>query len=626
MTTTWDMVRAELERTHQLKHERGDTWRGASPFRVGSDGNAFVVRVAQDGEHGAYVDHKDDSFKGSLYQLAAHLGIKPARTFERVEPTKRKYHGLKDYAEAHGVTEDVYKEWHWSPEVKRINGRPALEFMTRGGKRWRFMDGQKPPFISEPGYKQCWYGLERAAKMAIDKGVPLVFCNGEPSVISAQHFGIPATAITGGEKASFPAPLLEQVKAHYNGQIVIAMDCDFTGTNAAFGLVKAFQNIGVDAVAIDLMLGDGGDLGDFCKLFQGQSLPRFQQCKPLEARALPPEQLALPAGESLNLDGLYCSDLDALQTYMDELKGVIKPAAPPLINPFKFLHSQGGMGEILPPGKLAYFASISGGTKTIGFETGWEAYQEMGIHSIVYSPEWVDKQGNAIEFAARAVQRQGGANFNDWQKHRLAQAEQEFNLKTTSGKLLAPNQFAASYNHAANLMRRPGRVFYIKNPGLSVEQLCAAIDAICKREARNGIHIQAIWIDFAQLLWLQNNTDTGRIWIEVAINKLKDTCRDNNLVGFVSSQMRKDDAELAKTGGKLDASMMQFLSDQQANFVFAFVPKFEDGKRVTREDKNGHGKIGVLVGKCLKNSMAELTGEEIEIPVMFSRLKWMDKG
>src|SRR5690606_17452853 len=120
--------------------------------------------------------------------------------------------------------------------------------------------------------------------------------------------------------------------------------------------------------------------------------------------------------------------------------------------------------------------------------------------------------------------------------------------------------------------RRPGRVFYIKNPGLSVEQLCADIGAIVTREAHNGIHIQAVWIDFAQLLWLQNHAETGRIWIETAINKLKDVCRDNNLVGFVNSQMRKDDAELAKTGGKLDASMMQFLSDQQANFVFAFVP------------------------------------------------------
>jgi hypothetical protein len=622
--TTWDMVRAALERTHGLKHERGDQWRGASPFRTGSDGNAFVVRIAADGEHGTYIDHKDETYKGSLYQLAAHLNITPARRFERVTSTKRQYTTRKDYAEAHGVPDETLAEWYWG-EIEPISGRPAMPFKTRGGLRFRFTDGQKPAFKSELGYKKCWYGLERAAKMALDKGTPLVFCNGEISVVAGQYWGLPATTITSGETGTFSSELLEQVKLHYNGKVVIALDCDFTGTNAAFGLVKAFQAIGVDAVAIDLGLGDGGDLADFCKLYTDQALARFQDCKPLEVRALPPEQLALPTGESFNIDDLYCSDIDALQAYIDELTGVVKPVAAPLINPFKFLHSQGGMGEIIPPGKLIYFASISGGTKTIGFETGWEAYQDMGIHSIVYTPEWVDKKQNAIELAARAVQRQGGAFFNDWQKHRLSQAEQEFNLKTTSGKPLSMNQVAASCNHASNLMRRPGRAFYIKNPGLSVEQLCATIDAICQRELRNGIRIQAVWIDFAQLLWLQNGTENGRVWIETAINKLKDVCRDNNLVGFVNSQMRKDDAELAKTGGKLEASMMQFLSDQQANFVFAFVPKFEDGKRVSYDDPHGRGKVGILTGRCLKNTMAELTGNEIEIPVLFSRLKWMDK-
>lgn len=628
--TTWDMVRTTLERSHNLKHERGDQWRGSSPFRSGSDGNTFTVRIAPDGEHGSYYDHKDDSIKGSLYQLAAQLGIEPVRAFSAVAQTKRQYNGLKDYAEAHGVPEQAYIDWHWQAQVKTVTKRPALEFMTRGGKRWRFIDGGKGSFMSESGYKQCWYGLERAAKIALEKGTPLIFCNGEPSVVAAHYWGLPATTITSGEKGSFPPALLEQVKTHYNGKIVIAMDCDFTGANAAFGLVKSFQNIGVDAVAIDLMLGDGGDLGDFCKLYQTESLTRFQQCKQLEARAIPPEQLTLPASTpaaALKIEDMYCSDIDALQAYMDELIGDVVPKSPPLPNPFTFLHQFGGLGEICVSGKLLYFASISGGTKTIGFETGWEAYQEQGIHSIVYSPEWIDEGSDAIEMAARSVQRTGGAYFGDWLKHRMYQSEQTFGMKTKSGKAMDSNEVSRNYNMAANLMRRPGRVFYIKNPGLSAEQLCALIDGICEREARNGIIIRAVWIDFAQLLWLQNSGDGGRIWIEVAINHLKDVCRSRNLVGFVNSQMRKDDAELAKTNGKIDASMMQFLSDQQANFIFAFSPKYEDGKRVSLPDPHDpRSEIGILRGRVLKNSLAALKDDEIEIPVNFSRLKWMQKG
>lgn len=45
-------------------------------------------------------------------------------------------------------------------------------------------------------------------------------------------------------------------------------------------------------------------------------------------------------------------------------------------------------------------------------------------------------------------------------------------------------------------MKRPGRVFFIKKPGLPVEQLCAGIEAMCDREANNGNVIRAIWINF----------------------------------------------------------------------------------------------------------------------------------
>lgn len=629
MTTTWNNVRAILESKYGLKHERGDQWRcmKGSPVRAGSDGNSFTINVSSDGEHGVWKDHNDDQ-SGSLYGLAKEIGAKIERAYTDVQTTKRGYRNLAEYAEAHGVPEQAYLDARWSSEIVTIHNRPALEFITQGGKRWRFLDGQKPSFMSEPGYKQCWYGLVKAVQKSKETGQALVLCNGEPSVVAAQWHGLAACTITSGEKGTYPAALLDQLKAAYTGKVIIALDCDYKGTKSAFELEKQLQSIGIDAEAIDLGLGDSGDIADFCTLHTVKAVESLSACKHLEAKNLPPEQMVLQAGKPqlVNLDDLYCSDIDALKAYIDDIQGEVIPKAAPMVMPFEFLHACGGMGKIIPAGKVVYFASISGGTKTIGFETGWEYCQDRGIHSIVYSPEWVDGDSNAIEFAARSVQRSGGAHFDSWLSNRLAVAEQAFNMPRPSGQFLDPYAVGKSVSFANNLMRKPGRVFYIKKPGLSAEQLAEMIAAICDREAKNGIIIRAVWVDYAQTLWLQNN-DTGRMWIEAAIGLIKDVARSKNLVGFISSQMRKDDAELAKTNGKIDASDMQWLSSQQCNFLLAFVPKYEDGKQVfVPKPGNFHEKLGLLRGYDLKNSTAPLTGKEIVIPVDFSRLIWMDRA
>ena len=209
----------------------------------------------------------------------------------------------------------------------------------------------------------------------------------------------------------------------------------------------------------------------------------------------------------------------------------------------------------------------------------------------------------------------------------LYQQEQAFKLQTNAGKALESLRISDSISRAVQLMHRPGRVFYIKQPGVAVEQLCAGIEAKCDLEAANGTVIRALWIDFAQLLWLENPDSSGRLWIEAAIGLLKDTCRRKNLVGFVSSQMRKDDAELAKNGGKLDGSMMQWLSDQQANFVMAFVPQVDAlGKRMLWVDPDNPAHVvGKLRGRILKDSLSAPSDEEFEIPVDFQHLRWMQK-
>jgi bifunctional DNA primase/polymerase-like protein len=309
----------------------------------------------------------------------------------------------------------------------------------------------------------------------------------------------------------------------------------------------------------------------------------------------------------------YVSDVQALDQYMAELNGEAVPDTMPLVNPFGFLHKYGGTAELLLPGQLAYFASVSGGTKTTAFETGWTVLQRRGEHSIVYSPEHVDTHGAGM-MAARAIQRAGGVTVAEKLSQSLWQLAHANRLQGVTGKPIASLAISASLAKAGQLKKLPGRVFYLKHAGLSAERLCAEIETVYDLEAAKGNIIRALWLDFAQLLWLENN-DSGRIWIETALNLVKDTCQRKGLVGFVSSQMNKGQAERAKDNGDFDASMLQWLSEQQCNLLVMFIPKYENGLRVN----------GKLRGRILKNSYAPPTDEEFDINVDFSRLSWMDK-
>lgn len=240
----------------------GNTWRGNSPLRPGSNSDAFCVTFEGD-EKGAYIDHADPAEAGKLYDLCEKLGVEyPKGERAEVANTKRVYRDLADYAAAHGVTPDVLKGWS---EKVMYQGRAALPFKTPSGLRYRFIDGEKPYYKpAELGYKACWYGLQSALAMIGQSWQPLVLCNGEVSTLVAQHFGIPACCVTGGEKA-IPANLLAELKERYPaGAVYLAYDCDKTGREAAAAI--AAQLSSYDVTVLDLSLGEHGDLADFCML------------------------------------------------------------------------------------------------------------------------------------------------------------------------------------------------------------------------------------------------------------------------------------------------------------------------------------------------------------------------
>lgn len=253
--STSDQVLSALH-AYGLADEGGGKYRADSPLRPGSNSHAFSLKI--DGpEHGTWHDHVTGE-SGSLYELAEKLGIATPKAAQ-LASTKRGYTGLADYAQAHGVTAAAYANWGWAETVR--DGRPALQFPTASGPRWRFLDDQKPPFTSPAGYQPCWYGLQEAAILAQASGQPLVLTNGEPSVIAAQAHGVAAASITNSGERALPASLLAELKAAWTGPILIALDCDQKGRLAAPKLAAQ-----VGGQVVDLGGSAGFDLADFCRL------------------------------------------------------------------------------------------------------------------------------------------------------------------------------------------------------------------------------------------------------------------------------------------------------------------------------------------------------------------------
>jgi hypothetical protein len=275
---------------YDLKAEREPgKYRCNSPLRPGSNSHAFTL-ILHDGEHGAYFDHVSDD-SGTLYDLAQRLGLDLSVARQSVADTKRAYSDLADYAQAHGVSAEIFAAAGWSETM--YQHRPALAFTTQTGTRYRFLDGDKPTYKSPVGYERCWYGLPRAVQLAKETGQALVIGNGEASTVVGQHFGLAVCAVTGGEQKELPPDLLDELKAVYSGPAIIAFDCLDKGAQVAPLLAAQLNAFGFTARSVDLGLGKGGDLADFCRLHTTEAMTALSKLPNLSST--PPAVAAAPA-------------------------------------------------------------------------------------------------------------------------------------------------------------------------------------------------------------------------------------------------------------------------------------------------------------------------------------------
>jgi hypothetical protein len=276
------------------------TFRVNAPYRPTSDSKSLVVSITGP-EAGRWYDHVEKT-GGSLYQLAERLGVSISRGDGRKRvPT------MKEYAEEHGVTEEILRAYGWTPDYRSIDGTRygAMRFTTATGNRWRILDAAaKRKYTHDRGYQSCWYRLDAAIAIANANNEALVLCNGEVSTVVAQHYGIAATCATSSGERALSASLLEALTKAWKGKILIALDCDDTGVKAMRTLLAQLRGADYDVRAIDLRMGHKGDLADFCSLYQNEARDAFARCDEL------PAEVAMSQWGSI---GVLASDLQHVE-------------------------------------------------------------------------------------------------------------------------------------------------------------------------------------------------------------------------------------------------------------------------------------------------------------------------
>lgn len=269
-------VRWVEEKTGEVHHGAGWEYRFNPPWREGADSFAGALLVHDEsGEKGAFRDFRDEFYQGSLYELALQLGVEvPEKQRRKI----KEFANLAEYAEYKNVPVDVFIRAGYQDDMricpKTKEPRRCITFPTRNGIRVRFIDGNVPKFMNPKGFKTCWYGLARAVQLAIKYGIPLVLVNGEPSVICAQYWGIPAFSVAGGtESNTLTRELLDELRTIYpQGRIITALDCDSRGRTASAAKSAQLRREGWDSLSVDF--GSevvGFDMADFGAMHTDQT-------------------------------------------------------------------------------------------------------------------------------------------------------------------------------------------------------------------------------------------------------------------------------------------------------------------------------------------------------------------
>jgi hypothetical protein len=519
----------------------------------------------------------------------------------------------KQWAEDHGATVDTFTNAKW--EMKEHNGRPAWLIPHKGDgiTRVHFIDGEKPKAypIKPEDYKgtipSCWYGFEPAIQMAAKAGhKTIVLCNGQPSVVVGQSYGVPAIAQTSGEKATIALPLfkrlLQAIREH-KLNVLLAYDGDDSGRKANDGIQKQFIDNDITPQVASFGGNDGYDLADHCKLYKDKSLAKLQKLASFTSVQVQP----------VTKNGKLSS---AFSDYMMVTENNITPGEY-LVTPFKSMHALNGYAYMLEPGKVTGIIAPSGYGKTSWIETWAEWYMTKGIDIFMYSPEW-----SAIQMHWRRIQRNGGASYDQIRAHGLWHNEeakgipddQKFGVRIEKKSDL----YAKTLQTNKKIKSLPGQITYFEGQrvtGKILEMMTAELQLARRVGKRVGLAV----FDYAQLLRTVEDIK-GKNSYEIICDMIKDWSIANHIHSIVGVQVTKERAHGAITQDKLlteyDAS---WIRPDVFNLILSLNIQHIKDAMSQELKKLNTAKINVC-----KNSTGE-TGV-LRMRTDFKKLRWIDQA
>lgn len=587
-----DVILKALE-AYGLKQKGRGEYRCKSPFRIDSDSDSFTYNTLKGIGHDMVTDTGYND-----YQLAQQLGIELPEDSGRIQvaDTRRVYRHLADYTREQGAPVEAFQHAGWHEST--FQGRACFAFPTATGERYRFSDGDKPKYKSQEGYKECWYGLDKAIRM--NKGM-LVLCNGEASTIVAQHYGVPAFCKTAGERRINDALMQEFESRNYGGRVWLALDCDKTGRDAA-ARIKAEQM--PEAVIIDLGLGDKGDLAQFCKLHTQDALAALQR--------------HIPVTRPVKPDMVY-----AHSVALHAIAEIDQPdSGYPLVVPFQSMHSFGGYAEVLLPGKVAMVMAATGAGKTSWLESWVDAWLRKGIGGV-----WRGDEFSPLEYHYRRIQRYGGINMRLITAHKLALQEDARRIPDhlRQGKRMTP----AEINHyqvvSDGLSDWAGSLAYYE--GTRENRFVEPMLDILTREIRarraTGEIVGFAVFDYVQLLrTLSKSVDDNPY--EHTLGLIKEWTIDMDIVSLVGSQITKNASTDLRQNKRQEGQNAMYVRMDKANLVVAPRILYCDDPEGRLDEAGNILRIpsGEGVVSILKNS----TGGTGDAPVMpdLEHLQWVN--
>lgn len=566
---------------------------GNCPWKPGSDSKSFCLKAdTADQEHGTWIYFANAGESGSLYEACKRVGI-DLPTEKPITETKKLYKGLEDYAFAHYVKPEVFAAAGWT-EGKWYD-HPALIYPTATGVRYRLLDATKGVYRSQDDYERCWYGFKYLN--TIDKDV-IVLCNGEPSTVVAQHYGVPALCVTGGEKA-LPDDLIKQLRAKWNGAIWIAYDCDQAGRTAAVEVERQLKAAGYQDVRIlDLGLTDGGDLADFCGLYLENAYNALKSLLPLP---VPTDSHA--AAEH------------AIQTFSDV------PTGRSILIPMNRFHELGGFARNISPKKVVFVAAPSAGGKTSFLETLADLLMMRGETGLFEGKEW-----SVEEYHARRIGRMGGLSFDNWLQWQTYKSDYINGLtgKDNGGREATPDeekQFT-QLSHAVTQWR--GKLHYVREY-LYIEDTLDEMEAKLAEARRIKQPISFAMFDYVNVYQVRSmGTERSGNNTEYIIGKIKRWTEMNNIVSFVGLQVTKDGSRDSRKNKLLDSDDLMYARDWQANLIITLNTIMKESDEYNPDGTRLLEKTPYVIANVCKNSAGK-TGQ-VRIKYNAAQLRFENIG